>query len=286
MRFSPSVRLMSVTLGALIIGRNASAQCRPPASSHEARLLAFYEVPAAFSLGAAPRQLRRGAVEVGVEALPVPSPNAALTHPEYCYQYTTNNTKLAPVFGRPRIMVGLPGALMLEASYVPPIAVSDARASVGSVGISRLQTLPFLGRHLSLLLRGSGTFGRVSGPITCPRGSLQTIDPGAPCYGNLPSRDYFDPNSLGIETALGAGAGRVVAYVGTGIAWERPHFRAGFIDANGIADRTTVDVALVRNTAFGGASFRVNDGLEVSSQLYAVPGDATTIRIGFSYRVR
>jgi hypothetical protein len=270
----------------LLAESSAAAQCRPPATSHEARLLAFYEVPAAFSLGAAPKRLPAGAVEIGGEVLPVPSPNVALVHPDYCYQYTTNNTKLAPVFGRPRILVGLPDALILEASYVPPVTVSEARATVGSVSLSRLQSLPFVGSRFSLLLRGYGTLGRVSGPITCPRGRLQTTDAGAPCYGTAPSRDHFDPNSFGIESALGASMGRVAAYAGSGVAWERPHFQAGFIDASGIPDRTTVDVALMRNTVFGGASLGVSDGLELSAQVYAVPGDATTVRVGFSYRLR
>src|SRR5690348_17542477 len=81
----------------------AAAQCRPPASSHEARLLAFYEAPALFSMGSAPERLGAGAASVGGEAIPIPSPDPVLTHPSFCYQYTTNNTKLAPLFARPRI---------------------------------------------------------------------------------------------------------------------------------------------------------------------------------------
>jgi hypothetical protein len=88
-----------------IIAVKVSTQCRPPANSHEAGLLAFYEVPATFSLGGAPEQRSIGAVDVGAAATPVRSPNAALTHPQYCYQYTTNNTKLASAFARPRIVI-------------------------------------------------------------------------------------------------------------------------------------------------------------------------------------
>jgi hypothetical protein len=65
-----------------------------------------------------------------------------------------------------------------------------------------------------------------------------------------------------------------------------PHFQAGFTDAAGITDRTTVDVALVRGSAFAGGSLRVRDDLRISAQLYAVPADATTARIAFAYRVR
>jgi hypothetical protein len=276
---------LGVALGSIIAG-DAAAQCRPPANSHEARLLAFYEVPATFSLGAAPERLPNGAIEIGAEAAPVPSPNAALTHPEYCYQYTTNNTKLASLFGRPRIVVGLPAAMTLEASYLPPITFMSARATVASLAVAREQALSFVDPRLTLLLRAHGTIGRVTGPITCPSASLQTTDAGAPCYGTTPSSDHFDPNSLGVEGALSATSGRFAGYVGGGATWLSPHFQAGFTDAAGITDRTTVDVALVRGSAFAGGSLRVRDDLRISAQLYAVPADATTARIAFAYRVR
>ncbi|HEY7236722.1 MAG TPA: hypothetical protein VH539_21360 [Gemmatimonadaceae bacterium] len=276
---------LGVALGSIIAG-DAGGQCRPPANSHEARLLAFYEVPATFSLGAAPERLPAGAIEVGAEAAPVPSPSAALTHPEYCYQYTTNNTKLASLFGRPRIVVGLPLAMTLEASYLPPITFMSARATVASVALARAQTLSFIDSRVALLLRAHGTAGRVTGPITCPRASLQTSDEGAPCYGTAPSRDHFDPNSLGVEGALSASSGPLSGYVGGGATWLRPHFQAGFTDAEGNIDRTTVDVALVRGSAFAGGSVRVREHIRISAQVYAVPADATAARVGFSYRVR
>jgi hypothetical protein len=280
-----TLRILGTAFGG-IIGGKVSAQCRPPAASHEARLLAFYEVPATFSPGGAPEQLSRGAVAVGAEATPVRTPNAALTHPQYCYQYTTNNTKLASAFARPRIVIGLPGAMTLEASYLPPITFMSARATVASVAVARAQTLWFLDPRLTLLVRAHGTMGRVTGAIVCPRASLQLTEAAAPCYGTTPSRDHYYPNSLVIEVAVGASARRLSAYVGGGATRLTPHFQAGFTDANGVTDRTTVDVALMRGSAFGGGSLRVRDELRISAQLYAVPADATTARIGFDYRVR
>jgi hypothetical protein len=273
-------------LGSMFLSAAAAAQCRPPASSHEARLLAFYEAPMVFSMGSAPERLAPGAWRVGAEAIPVPSPNAALTHPEYCYQYTTNNTKLASLFGRPRISIGLPAGLAVEGSYLPPISVSSARATLASIALSRAQMLPFSDSRVALLLRAHGTVGRVRGPITCPRVNLQTTDAGAPCYGSEVSRDRFDPNSLGAEAALGVSAGRITAYAGGGATWLRPHFQAGFTDAAGNVDHTTVDVTLVRGAAFAGATLSVRDDIDVSAQLYAVPADVTTMRIGFAYRIR
>lgn len=264
----------------------AAAQCRPPASSHEARLLAFYEAPALFTMGGAPDRLSTGAVSAGGEAIPVPSPDPLLTHPDYCYQNTANNTKLAPLFARPRLVIGLPAGLAIEASYVPPVSVSNAHVTLGSLALSRTQSLSIGRSSVLLQLRAHGTIGRIDGPITCARASLQIADAGAPCYGTAPSRDSFDPRSLGVEAAIGTQLRRVDVYAGGGANWLRPHFRAGFTDARGNVDRTTIDVALVRGVAFGGATLRVRDDLAFSGQVYAVPADVSTLRLGVAYRVR
>ena len=104
---------------------------------------AFYEVPALFSMASAPSPLERGSLLVGGEAEPVPSPSQVLTHPDYCYQNTTNNTRLAPVFGRPRLTIGLPAGFALEGSYVPPVSVSSARVTIASVALSETRLTRF-----------------------------------------------------------------------------------------------------------------------------------------------
>ena len=272
-------------LGAVAF-RAAGAQCRPPASSHEARLLAFYEAPVLFTMGSAPERLAPGALSIGAEAIPVPSPDPVLTHPSFCYQYTTNNTKLAPLFGRPRIVVGLPAGLAVEASYVPPVSVSSARVTIGSLALTQTQSLPLGRGKLLLQLRAHGTLGRIHGPITCPRASLQLDAPAAPCYGTTPSRDSYDPRSLGVEAAAATRLGPLDAFVGGGANRLDPRFRAGFTDALGNVDHTTVDVALVRGVAFGGATLHLRHDLAVSGQLYVVPADVSAVRLGVAYRLR
>jgi hypothetical protein len=266
----------------------ALAQCRPPNNSNEARLLAFYEAPIVFSMADAPERLAPGAVRVGVEGAPIPTPNAALQHTHLCYQSTTQSTRLAPAFGRPRVTVGLPAGFAAEASYLPPVSIAGAQPNIGSIALSRAQSLPLTGGRATLLLRAHGTIGRVRGAITCPRSGLQTQDPAQPCYGSEPSRDSFDPNMFGAEGAISvrAPSGRIALYVGGGATWLRPRFQVGFTDATGIADATRVAVNLVRGTLFGGLTARVTNALDLSGQLYAVPTDVTTFRLGIGYRLR
>jgi len=277
-----------LALGVALLPIAAGAQCHPPATSHEARLLAFYEAPIAFSMAGAPSRLAPGAVAVGGEAVPVPSPDAALQHPEFCYANTTNNTRLAPLFGRPRLALGLPASFTIEASYLPDMRVDDAEASIASLAIARVQNVPYTGGRLISALRVDGTTGSVRGAITCPRGSLQLTDPNVPCYGSEPSRDTFEPNSLGLEGAIGAdlAAQRVAFYLGAGVRWLQPRFRAGFTDGFGNVDHTTVSVNLVRRVAFTGVTWHALGRVQLSAQLYAVPADVTTTRVTVEYAPR
>jgi hypothetical protein len=282
--------MKSIALLALacLAATSVEAQCRPPANSHEARLLAFYEAPLVFSMAGAPMPMVAGELRVAAEAGNVPSPSAALQRPEFCYQPHSENTKLTPVFGRPRIMLGLPAGFALEASYLPPVTVGGATPQLASVAVARPMDYVVGGREVTFALRAHGTFGRVRGAITCPRSALQTTDPVAACYGTQPSRDNFYPGMFGSEGALGLRArdGRVALYAGGGVTWLRPRFGVGFTDATGYVDSTEVEARLVRASAFGGVSVRASTALQLSCQLYSVPEDVTTVRVTVAYSLR
>jgi hypothetical protein len=282
--------MKSITLLALagLAATSVEAQCRPPANSHEARLLAFYEAPLVFSMAGTPTHLAAGELLVAAEAGNVPSPSAALQRPEFCYQPHSENTKLTPAFGRPRITLGLPAGFALEASYLPPVTVGGATPNLASVAVARPMDFIVGGNEVTLALRAHGTFGRVRGAITCPQSSLQTTDPVAACYGTQPSRDNFYPGMFGSEGALALRTlgGRVALYAGGGATWLRPRFRVGFTDATGYVDSTEVEARLVRGSAFGGVTVRVSEALQLSGQVYSVPQDVTTVRATVAYRLR
>ena len=278
----------SVSLVLVGIAASADAQCRPPGNTHEARLLAFYEAPLVFSMVQAPVPMPTGTVTLGAEVGNVPSPSAEIQRPEYCYQPHSEHTKLTPFYGRPRVTLGLPAGLTLEASYLPPVPVGGATPHLASVALARPMNLTIGAREVTLALRAHGTFGRVRGAITCPASALQASDATAPCYGTRPSRDTFHPNMLGAEAAVAIRdlGGRLSLYAGGGVTWLRPRFRVGFTDALGNTDATEVLADLRRGSAFGGFSLRANDVLRISAEAYSVPQDVTTVRIAVAYRVR
>lgn len=269
--------------------RALRAQCRPGPSSNEARLLAFYSAPIAFSPAVAPELAPPGTAELGGELVPVPSPDGAIARTTVCFRANQQNTRLAPLFGRVRLALVLPAALRLELSAVPPITLWNAQPLLASMALSRTQRVGTLARGIALaMVRVHATVGRVRGPITCPTSSLQQDDPSGPCYGRAPSRDIFRPNMLGAEISLArwSPGRRMGVYAGGGISWLRPRFQVGFADDNGFVDGTRVEVNLTRAALFGGATFRVSDRVVVGGEVYAVPADATTARLIAAYRLR
>ena len=277
---------------AVTVTANAHAQtnavCRPPRESNEAKLLAFFATPIAFSPGGNTEPLAAGHFRIGFEASYVPSPSRAMQQPEACYGIKkTENTNLSPVFPRPRVTIGLPGGFLLEGSYLPPVTVADAEPNLGSVAVARPIRLSGddVNGNTTVLVRGHATFGRVRGSITCPRKSLQTQDPNIACYGEEPSEDTYKPNMFGAEGGLAreGAAGRWGAYAIGGVTWLRPRFQVGFQYLGAAFDDTKIIVDLTRFTVGGGGWYRIATKAAITGELYSVPADATTFRLGGAY---
>ncbi|MEO7511058.1 MAG: hypothetical protein ABIZ91_04780, partial [Gemmatimonadaceae bacterium] len=165
-------------------------ECRPPKDSSEAKLLAFFSVPIAFSPAGHAERLAPGAVRLSFDLTWVPTPDADIRRASYCNR-KSENTDLSPIFPRPRLAVGLPGGFFLEGSYMPPITVLDATPNLGSVALGWSRSLSESGDGLGswVTLRAHATMGEVTGPITCSNSALQTTSRVQPCYGNEPSDD-------------------------------------------------------------------------------------------------
>lgn len=261
---------------------------RPSKESNEAKMLAFFAVPIAFSPAGSVAPMKAGEVRLSFDATYVPSPGKDITSPDECYRNDkTENTELSPVFPRPRIAVGLGGGFGLEASYLPPITVLDATPNLFAAALAYARAIG--GRGMSMLVRAHATVGQVKGPITCSPDVIQTTNPSGSCYATEPSEDTYKPGMIGAEVALGFGRGsRLESYVGVGVTALRPRFQVGYVDASNPPnfDDTLLEVNLTRVAAFVGAAYRVGDRVALTSEIYSVPWDVTTIRLGGSFRVR
>ncbi|MCC6929749.1 MAG: hypothetical protein IT359_12265 [Gemmatimonadaceae bacterium] len=266
----------------------AGGECRPPKDSSDAKLLAFYAAPIAFSPGGNAGALAPGAVRLSIDVTYVPKPSADIQRASYCNR-KSENSDLAPIFPRPRLAVGLPGGLYLEGSYLPPVTVMDATPNLGSLALGWTRSLKRSGegRETWVALRAHATFGKVSGPITCPADALQTASAANACYGTQPSDDSYKPNMTGLEGILGMrGAGKLSGYVGAGYTSIKPRFQVHFQPQGGALDDTNVLLDDSRIAAFAGGSYRVAARASLMAELYSVPKDVTTFRVGASWGLR
>lgn len=263
----------------------ATAQCRPGDNTNEAKLLAFYSAPLAFSTITPGEHFPLGTITLAVEAGPIPKPDPAIQKTGACFTSKSENTSLSPAFGRPRIAISLPWSVSLEASYLPPVTIADATPNLTAFSISRLFHFPILSENVSVSVRGHTVSGSVKGPITCPKSSLQSTDATRPCYGAQQSRDTFRPNVSGLEVSLAAWSGDKsnAGFAGIGKSWLRPRFQVGFTSATGNVDNTRVEVDLTRTTLFAGYNRRISSTFDATAEVYSVPADVTLFRIAVSY---
>ena len=292
LQLRPLVALAATVLVAAGAQAQTNATCRPSRQSNEAKLLAFFATPIAFSPGGIVEEVAPWRLRIGFEATYVPSPSREIQQPEACYGIKkTENTNLSPVFPRPRVTIGLPGGLQLEGSYLPPVTVADAEPNLGSVALMRPLRISGGGDGdgaTDLVLRAHATFGRVRGAITCPKKAVQTRDSNLACYGTDASSDTYKPNMFGGELGLAreASGGRWGAYAVSGVTWLRPRFQVGFQYKDAAFDDTKIRVDMTRFAAGAGAWYRLGVSTAVTGELYSVPSDATTFRLGGAYTFR
>ena len=104
----------------------------------------------------------------------------------------------APAFGRLRLIVGLPGNLVAELGYTPPVSIS---------GTQPLDLLAFaIGRRViehdryALSMRAFGQHGRAHGDITCPAKLAGLADLRQNPFGcRAPSDDQIMLNYYGLD---------------------------------------------------------------------------------------
>ena len=92
---------------------------------------------------------------------------------------------------------------------------------------------------------------------------------------------------IGGEGILGwTGAGRLAGYLGAGYTSIKPRFYVNFLSLNNVLDDTHVLLDDSRIAAFAGGRFRLTPGTALTAELYSVPTDVTTLRVGGSWQLR
>ena len=282
-----TVRHAALVAGLSLAGAGAaSAQgddCFPAKNSNEARTMATFAVPLAFTGARAPTRHPAGTWHVGLEVTTVPNVDPETATPTFCRPGKgPENTDLLFAMPRPRLSLALPAGFVVEASWAPPIRVAEVKAHLFGIGLSRMTPLGMGNAVLSL--RAHGSFGVIKAPITCPDEALE--DAASECYQGTRSDDSFKPNALGIEAAIGWQLGRMFRpYLGAGYNRLAPRFQVNFVDQFGEPDRRKVEVDLHRAALFAGVGWQATTALELTGEMYAVPADAISARLAGRIRL-
>jgi hypothetical protein len=268
----PAFALVALLLGWSATGA-AQGDCFPGPKSNEARTLATFAVPLAFSRGGAPDLLP--AFTAGFELASLPKVSEATATPTICRPGKgPENTDLLFAVPRPRIGMPLPFGLALQASWVPPIRVNGVKANLFSFSVEKA-----FGRLNGLVaaVRAHATFGSVHAPITC--NDVELANPASECFQGTRSDDRLSPNILGLDLAVGGSLGRFRPYGGAGYNRLQPRFQVNFTNRFGELDDRRVDVNLNRLVLFGGATWQLAGRMGLTGELYASPSDAVTGRL-------
>lgn len=262
----------------------ATDDCFPPKHSNEARAMATFDVPLAFSAVQAPERQPAGRLRLGLELSLVPNIDRATSTPTVCRPGKgPENTDLLFAAPRPRLTYTLPSGIALEASWVPPVRISEIQANLVSLAVSRTTSLNQHGA--ALMLRLHGTFGVIKAPITCDDTALQ--DATSECYQGTRSDDAFHPNVIGVEAAVGWKLGTSLRpYLGAGYNHLAPRFQVNFTNQFGSTDRRRVTVDLDRGVLFAGATWSATRTFELSGEIYSAPTDAVTARLAARVKLR
>jgi hypothetical protein len=269
----------AVVLLALLLGWSTSAaaqgDCFPGPGSNEAKTMAIFAVPLAFSRAGAPDLLP--GFKAGLELAYLPRVSDAIATPTFCRPGKgPEHTNLLFGLPRPRIGMPLPFGLALQASWVPPVRLNGVKANL--FGISVEKAFGQLDGFVAAI-RAHATFGSVSGPITCDDDAL--ADPASECFGGTRSDDRLRPNILGLDLAVGGSLadGRLRPYGGLGYNRLQPRFQVNFTNQFGELDNRRVEVDLDRLAMFAGATWELTERLGLTGELYAAPTDAVTGRV-------
>ena len=289
----PRALIAAGLLGASLLaaaGRAAGAQARQEQrhdfDTAEGRLLGFYSASLMFGpLGlAAPGPAPR--LAFGVELGYVPRLNdeqraIGTDKPE--------NTNLAPIYPRPRVAVGLPGRVVLEASWLPPVKVFGVTANFMNAAISGP-----LGTVGPVSLRGrlGAPWGRVRGSITCSGDVAEQGDADLRLYYNVicngrDSEDEFRPRHVSAELiatgrrvrSVAGGTWAPWAAIGARREWTR--FDIGVIRDDGTRDPDHPILVLHGTRPHGsvGIGWAGPRTVTLAGEMFYAPGSLATARV-------
>jgi len=216
-----------------------------------------------------PEARRPGSVEVDVELGWIPELDDEQARVGFSGSKVEDVNK-APVFFRPRLVVGLPADFSLTFGYVPPVEAFDAQAHVFSLSLDRP-----LGRLGDWRFGGRlyGQVGEVRSDITCPNEVVGVTDPALnPTGCEEESRDEVTMNYAGVElsAAWGPPEARWQPYASVAANHLDMEFQVDAL-TNGLRDLSRLTADGWTWSAAAGVKVRHRSGIDLAVEAYYTP---------------
>ena len=190
-------------------------------------------------------------------------------------------SNLSPVLPRARLSLGTPGGIRLEASWLPPVSVFDARANLYALAVSRPISSEW---PMVVTPRLAAAGGRARGAITCNDALLRGTAPeqvyyGAVCHARQ-SDDHFSPRQLSAEVIVSrARDRRIVPFATAGLRHDDVRFDIGVrrVDGSRDLDHPVLVMTATRPFVAGGAVWRASRA-DAGAEVFYAPGSLVTVR--------
>lgn len=230
-----------------------------------------------------PRSRELGSVELGGELDWIPQLSDAQRRVGF------NGTKeedlnKAPVFGRPRVTLGLPGRFALTLSYLPPITIFGVKPNLFAFALERPL---YESDSWNFGIRLYGQVGDVEGAFTCSA-EVARFSPGSPQnpYGcGAKSHDKSSQSYGGLEFS-GAyrieQAGGLTPYLAVAGNFLDTEVRVN-AETFGVADRRRLTSETWTFSLSAGLSYPVDDRLSLSIGMFYSPLRVTRPPANSSY---
>jgi hypothetical protein len=279
-------RLLGAT-AALVTAASAVAIAQPrDVQRHsfddpEGRLMTFYAAALSVSAIGTAAANSPWTVTAGIELSHIPQltrrqRTAGFDKPE--------SSNLSPLLPRARVSLSTAGGVRIEGSWLPPVAVFDARANLYAIALSRSVPTRW---PITVTPRLVASAGRARGAITCNddlrRGTpSEQVYYAAVCHGRQ-SDDHFVPRQLSGELIVSAVRRTgVVPFATVGMRRYDTRFDIGVQRSDGSRD-TDHPILVSRTTRpflAAGAVWRTGFG-EAGGEIHYAPGSLVTARVRF-----
>ena len=235
----------------------------------EAWALKYFSAVSTFTALGPPVVREAGSIDLGLEAGWIPSLSESQRRVGFDGT-AVEDLNRSPLFGRPRLTVGLPSGFSVEGAWVPPVGINGQKSNLLSAALER----PFVDAETwTLGFRLYGQLGHSKGDFTCPS-DVASQPPGSsgnPKSCDVGSKDSATLNNVGLALTGGVklGGGGALHFAAGG-TYNDLVFQVGAVTA-GYHDTTRLATHGWTGWVAAGAGWPLGKGASFAAEAFYSP---------------